>query len=185
MTGCCLWLYPNPLLDTSSHLGTHIPALLCLLTQVAYITNHRHFLWHFSRLSYCWPGSWLTYSRTFSSSLFPSQTPESAWSFLHSSIRNSEHPSSSSKMTFWLSWMNPNKQTSATNMTRMKWEQCLPSCLLLLSTKLRATDLCATEKYTRHAKLHQLWIVTVPFASQQCKNYKFFIKKEELWASQL
>ena len=41
-------------------------------------------------------------------------------------------------------------------MTRMKWEQCLPSCLLLLSAKLRATDLCATEKYTRHAKLHQL-----------------------------
>ena len=170
VAGCCLRLYPNPLLDTSSHRGTHIP--------------YRHFLWHFSRLSYCWAGSWLIYSRTFSSSLFPSQTPKSTWSFLHSCIRNSEQPSSSSKMTFWLSWMNSNKQTAATNMTRTKREQCLPSRLLLLSMKLRATEFCATEKYARHAKLHQLWIVTVPFASTHCKNYKFFIKKEELWASQ-
>lgn len=137
-----------------------------------------------SCLSYCWAGFWLIYSITFSSSLFPSQTPESAWSFLHSSIRNSELPSRSSKMTFWLSWMNSNKQTSATNMTRMKWEQCHPSRLLLLSTKLRATELHVGEKYARHVKLHQLWIVTVPFALPQCKSYKFFIKKEELWASQ-
>ena len=80
--------------------------------------------------------------------------------------------------------MNSNKQTSATNMTRMKREQCLPSCLLLLSMKLRATELCAGEKHARHVKLHQLWIVTVPFALPQWKNYKFFIKKEELWVSQ-